>query len=205
MIFLPLLFPVYIRSRSILTESDKREAALQQQVAQVQQAATPAEQARADFEDRFAAQTQQLTEVQLKGNSQQTHRMGETAMSDIGGPRLATEEKQMFAGQTQMLTEVQLKRNRQHRHKIQRTGMRKIDGQSLMTSVMSEAMTLYVLSQDMDFAQLGEKLKILNVVNQENFPNKKELQAADVVLVEEKTLPVIAAASLVTATILKPQ
>jgi len=94
-------------------------------------------------------------------------------MSDIGGLRLATEEKQLFAGQTKMLTEVQLQRNRQNRHKIQRTGMRKIDRQSVMTSVMSEAMTLYVLSQDMDFAQLGEKLKILNVVNQENFRIRK--------------------------------
>lgn len=77
--------------------------------------------------------------------------------------------------------------------------------QSVMTSMKSEVKTLYVLAQGTDFAQLGEKLKIVNVVNQENFPNKKELQDADVVLVEGKTLHVIAAASLATATILKPQ
>ena len=64
--------------------------------------------------------------------------------------------------------------------------------QSLMTSVKSEARTLYVLSQDMDSAQLEEQLKILH-------------RTADVVRVKEKTLPVIAAASLVTAKILKPQ
>lgn len=77
--------------------------------------------------------------------------------------------------------------------------------QSVMTSVKSEARTLYVLSQGTDFAQLGGKLKTLTAINQENFPNKKELQGADLVLVEEKTLHVMAAASLATATILKPQ
>ena len=76
--------------------------------------------------------------------------------------------------------------------------------QSLMTSVKSDGRTLYVLSQDMDFAQLGKHLKILNMENQENL-QKKELQAVDIVLVNEKTLHVIAAASLVTANFLNPQ
>ena len=64
--------------------------------------------------------------------------------------------------------------------------------QSIMTSVKSEARTLYVLSQDMDSAQLEEQLKILH-------------RTADVVRVKEKTLSVIAAASLVTAKLLKSQ
>ena len=64
--------------------------------------------------------------------------------------------------------------------------------QSIMTSVKSEARTLYVLSQDMDSAQLEQQLKILH-------------RTASVVRVKEKTLSVIAAASLVTAKILKPQ
>ena len=64
--------------------------------------------------------------------------------------------------------------------------------QSIMTSVKSEARIVYVLSQGMDSAQLEQQLKILH-------------RTASVVRVKEKTLPVIAAASLVTAKILKPQ
>ena len=64
--------------------------------------------------------------------------------------------------------------------------------QSIMTSVKSEARTFYVVSQNMDSTQLEQQLKILH-------------RTASVVRVKEKTLPVIAAASLVTAKILKPQ
>ena len=64
--------------------------------------------------------------------------------------------------------------------------------QSLMTSVKSEARTLYVLSQDMDSAQLEQQLKTLR-------------RTAEVVRVKEKTLDVFVAASLLTAKILKRQ
>ena len=64
--------------------------------------------------------------------------------------------------------------------------------QSIMTSVKSKTRTLYVLSQDMDSAQLEQQLKVLR-------------RTAEIVRVKEKTLDVIAAASLLTAKILKPQ
>ena len=64
--------------------------------------------------------------------------------------------------------------------------------ESIMTGVTSIGRTLYVLSQGMDSAHLEQRLKILH-------------RTAGVVRVKQNTLPVMEAASLLTARILKPQ
>jgi hypothetical protein len=64
--------------------------------------------------------------------------------------------------------------------------------QSLLPSVKSKARTLYVLSQDMDSAQLEQQLRTLH-------------RTAEVVRVKEETIDIITAAALLTAKISNQQ
>ncbi len=61
---------------------------------------------------------------------------------------------------------------------------------SVKEGFTSESLRLYVLKEGTDFSTLGESIRKKNVASMDDLADEKEIRAADVLLIDEKTLEI---------------
>ena len=75
--------------------------------------------------------------------------------------------------------------------------------ESVETTVKSDLWTLYVVSKGTDLSKLGKAVKLLNATKPADLADAEVIRSSKVVIVDEKTLSVFGAVSLIAERVLR--